>query len=108
MTEERVAWECEAAPVLEQLRVRKRAPVAMEREILDRRPLYDDTVEDVMRAIHELGTCRQVGFASLGPIPITVVWDYWRRKGVDDVASEILTAAVLRGDRVYREKWSKS
>lgn len=105
MIEARIAWECEAAPVLDQLRIRKRDPVAKEREILDRRPPGDDTVDDVVRALGELGTCRQVGFG-LGPIPITAVWEYWRLKGYDEVAVDLLTGAVLRGDRVYREKMS--
>ena len=56
----------------------------------------------------QLATERQIGLGAVGPIPITAVWEYWRRKGVDDVAAEILTYAVLRGDRVYREKASPS
>lgn len=106
MIEARIAWEFESAPVREQLQRRQRNPVPFEAEILARRPAHDELVDDVMQAISDLGTERSIGMA-LGPIPITAVWSYWERRGLDAAAVQIMTSATLQGDRAYLATYAK-
>lgn len=109
MIAERIIWQLEAAPIQEQMKRRDRDAYPPEREVLDKKPDDDETVDDVLRALDDLSTCRQFiqGFG-LGPIPILAIWSYWERRGLDPVAVQILTHATLEGDRVYLAEKAKS
>lgn len=95
MMVERLRWEQEAAPVLEQLRLRDRDPVPWEREILDREPEVDQVVAFALVAFDELQTTR--GF--YGWIPVPEVRRWCREHGLDWTATEILTRAIHHADK---------
>ncbi len=56
--------------------------------------------EPLLVAFAELSTERSIGF-QVGPIPLSRVWDYCDRWGLDDWA---LTYAIAALDRVYLNK----
>ncbi len=100
MMAERLEWEHEAAPILEQLRLRKRETKPFEKEVLDRRPPHDEAVDLGMRALFDLSTCRPVGMG-IGPIPITAMWLWCSHEGLDADATAILARALRHADGVY-------
>ncbi len=100
MMAERLEWEMEAAPILEQLQLRKRKPLPFEQDVLARRPPDDEAVELGMRAFKSVATERPVGMG-FGQIPVTAIWQWCDREGLDPDAAQIMTRAILYSDGVY-------
>lgn len=75
----RLAWEDEAAPLIEQLQRFAVAPNAKELAVLSAEPPLDAFLAAALHMFRELGTCRQLGW-SVGPIPVTAIDTYVDRR----------------------------
>jgi len=100
----RLAWEEEAAPMLRQLELVGREPVAKEREVLDREPVNDPDVALAMDALHTASTCRALGYGVVGPVPQSAIDAWCDRRGFDLDSAEYLSAAIRYVDGVRMAK----
>jgi hypothetical protein len=57
-------------------------------------------------AFWDLSTCRQVGFG-IGPIPLTAIWEYADRKGLDEGETDDLVDYMREMDGEYVKYKSK-
>lgn len=62
-------------------------------QIEEAQPPRDYAVAQCVRAWHELGTERQLGFA-VGPIPVSKVWAWCDRHGLDGEAEDVLVHVI--------------
>lgn len=46
-----------------------------------------------IQAWEDLSTCRSIGFAA-GPIPVTAIWAWCDRRGLDDEAAELVEHVI--------------
>jgi hypothetical protein len=72
------------------------------------KPALDDGGMILARAYAKVSTCRAIGAAGLGPVPVTAIWDWLDRNGitdpalcrhVEDVLGAVDAAAMRRANR---------
>lgn len=97
----RLAWEDEAAPLIENLQRFNVPANAKEIEVLEREPHVDTMLAFALVAYREVATCRQIGFG-VGPIPVTAIDAYFDRQvdreGLDRDLGDHLKQALLYAD----------
>lgn len=96
-------WSTEAAPILNQMRIRERAPYESEQAVLNRRPDEAPAVSIGLRAWRAVSSERQIGMG-IGPFPQSAI-DAWCDRHVrDPIAAEFLGDALRYVDNVVLER----
>lgn len=96
-------WQTEAAPILNQMRIRDRAAYPSELEVFGRKPQSDAATTIGIKAWGAVSSCRQIGFG-IGPIPQDAIDNWCDRHIKDPIAADFLDGALRYVDNVVLER----
>jgi len=96
-------WSTEAAPILEQMRIREREPYPSEAIVLARRPDLGAAGDIALKAWSAASSERSIGFG-LGQIPQRAINDWCDRHVRDPLAAEFLSDALRYVDGVILQR----